>query len=62
MGTAFGLMGSLESCALAFFPLIAASIVTSADSPEKGYTLVGFFFTGISLFLIVLIKVSLDSF
>jgi len=30
MGTAFGLMGMLESIAMATFPLIAASIVTSS--------------------------------
>jgi len=30
MGTAFGLMGMLESVALAIFPLIAANIVTAS--------------------------------
>lgn len=48
MGTAFGLMGSLESIALAGFPLIAASIVTSAKTSEEGYSMVGYFYTGIS--------------
>ena len=47
MGTAFGLMGSLESIALATFPLIAASIVTSSRSDSEGYSRVGFFYAGI---------------
>ena len=54
MGTAFGLMGMLESTALATFPLIAASIVTSAETPAKGYSLVGYFFAGISNFILYL--------
>jgi hypothetical protein len=47
MGTAFGLMGMLESMALATFPLIAASIVSTSESEEVGYSSVGFFFCGI---------------
>jgi MFS family permease len=48
MGTAFGLMGSLESVALACFPLIAASIVEAAETKEDGYSRVGYFFAGMS--------------
>ena len=47
MGTAFGIMGMLESIALATFPIIASSIVTSSDNDQKGYSNVGFFFAGI---------------
>lgn len=49
MGTAFGIMGMLESIALATFPVIAASIVTSSESDQKGYSNVGYFFAGIGL-------------
>jgi hypothetical protein len=47
MGTAFGIMGMLESIALATFPVIASTIVTSAENDLKGYSNVGFFFAGI---------------
>lgn len=48
MGTAFGLMGSLESVALATFPLIAATIVEGSPTGEEGYSRVGYFFAGMS--------------
>lgn len=50
MGTAFGLMGMFESIALASFPLIAASIVTSAKDTETGYSNVGYFYFGMGNF------------
>jgi len=49
MGTAFGLMGMLESIAMATFPLIAASIVTSSDDEEIGYSNAGFFYFAVGL-------------
>lgn len=49
MGTAFGLMGSLESVAFTAFPLIAASIVEASTDKDAGYSRVGFFFTGMSI-------------
>jgi hypothetical protein len=52
MGTAFGIMGMLESIALSFFPVIAATIVTSSENEESGYSNVGFFFTGIGIKII----------
>jgi len=51
MGTAFGIMGMLESIALSFFPVIAATIVTSSDDEASGYSNVGFFFAGIGNFI-----------
>lgn len=48
MGTAFGLLGSLESVALATFPLVAGSIVESSSEKVDGYTRVGFFYAGMS--------------
>lgn len=48
MGTAFGLMGSLESIVLTGFPLVAASIVSSSVNTEAGYSKVGYFFAGTS--------------
>jgi hypothetical protein len=47
MGTAFGIMGMFESIALASFPIITSSIVSSSKDEAKGYTNVGFFFAGI---------------
>lgn len=47
MGTAFGIMGMFESIALAMFPIIAASIVTTSENDSKGYSNVGFFYSGI---------------
>jgi hypothetical protein len=38
-----------ESVALAFFPVLAGYIVEISDSPEEGYSRVGFFFCGISI-------------
>lgn len=42
-----------ESVALAFFPVLAGYIVEISDSPEEGYSRVGFFFCGISIMGIV---------
>jgi hypothetical protein len=47
MGTTFGILGMFESIALASFPIIASSIVTSSVNPQKGYSNVAFFFAGI---------------
>ena len=55
MGTAFGLMGSLESVAFTAFPLIAASIVEASEDKDAGYSRVGFFFTGMSIHQYVLV-------
>lgn len=49
VGTAFGLLGMFESVALAFFPILAGYIVEISDTPEEGYSMVGFFFSGISM-------------
>lgn len=49
MGTAFGLLGMLESVALAFFPIIAAFIVETASDKVTGYSNVGYFFCGMSI-------------
>ena len=59
MGTAFGLMGSLESIVLAGFPLVAASIVSSSVNTEAGYSKVGYFFAGTSNWLNVIFLGSL---
>ncbi len=56
MGTAFGLMGMLESIAMATFPLIAASIVTSSDDEEIGYSNAGFFYFAVGLHILFSIQ------
>ncbi|CAD8084472.1 unnamed protein product [Paramecium primaurelia] len=53
VGTAFGLLGMFESVALAFFPIIAGYIVEISEDPQQGYSNVGLFFSGISLFGII---------
>lgn len=50
MGTAFGLMGMLESVALTIFPLIAANIVKASEIDEVGYSRVGLFYAGMAVF------------
>ena len=48
MGTAIGLLGTVESAALTCFPLIASKIVDSAKDIETGCSKSAYFYMGIS--------------
>jgi hypothetical protein len=44
MGTAFGILGTLESIALSVFPVIGSYIVTNAETIEEGFSMMSLFY------------------
>ncbi|CAK59984.1 unnamed protein product (macronuclear) [Paramecium tetraurelia] len=50
IGTAFGILGMFTSTSMALFPILAGYIVEEATSKEEGYSTVGFFYCGVSIF------------
>ena len=44
MGTAFGILGMMESIALALFPMIAGEIVERAENTHVGYKNMSLFY------------------
>lgn len=45
MGTAFGILGMIESVALSVFPIIAGKIVEQEHEPAYGYKNLSLFFS-----------------
>ena len=54
MGTAFGILGMMESLVLFIFPLIAGKIVDLADTVSMGYKNMSLFYAIIGLIALLL--------
>ncbi|CAK88430.1 unnamed protein product (macronuclear) [Paramecium tetraurelia] len=49
VGTAFHFVGMFTNTAMTLFPLVAAQLAQNSVDAQQGYSLVGYFYCGISI-------------